>query len=571
MGGLRLVAGAAVLSSIAVACLAEDAAPRRDLRVPDVWRLDEVVTRDWSRTADLVATARKDGAELPARKVRREMRTTYVRRCLEVGDGGALRRSLVRFDDWRTVDGPGPDWSLTDALIETTPDGWTLLAAARNPSRAARAWLDAHFGPGAAPETSLATLGATEALAAGATWETPCAPLTRDAVEQDLLFSKDAPSRVRWSFRLTGDEPGPAEGDRAVRVAGTCRHEFAAKDDEFDRFELTGEASVAGVPGAWHRSGAVDLAATLGARAAENGLDISIEVRFRTADARSSGGEAPERPVADPEAGPVVRVAAPEAWGAGTRFVEHGREETSTRETPVAAEKPDAATPAATTVVTWTAAMTCEDEGEGGTAARSVATFETWTSSAGGEAPDTSLTGSVVEVAGGTWKRLDGPTKLTPAARRWLDQRFGAGAEDGLRAVVTPQMPVVAGQEWGLDERDTVAPLRERVGLPMDPDEATAKARLDRVEGAGAAARAVVSYEVDAECGCVAGCSGANPLRDGTYVVRGTTTGSPADWLRTATIEEEATIVLPVQEGDTTRVEMKTKRSVRREPAVAVD
>src|SRR5262245_48990020 len=85
---------------LAAAALAGDETPH-DLSVPERWKADEVVTRTLHESMEIrLSVVDPKGGERPVRSADTKTDAVLVRRCLDVADDGAPRRSLVRFDEW---------------------------------------------------------------------------------------------------------------------------------------------------------------------------------------------------------------------------------------------------------------------------------------------------------------------------------------------------------------------------------------------------------------------------------------------------------------------------------------
>lgn len=552
---------AAGVLALASAALAGDPQPaRHDLAIAERWEAGETTTQS-------IVVDMRIGYDAPDDEFDREERTTVkaelVRKCLEVGPGGELRRALVHVAGWSRTQQEAGDTSLAGALLETGPHGWTLLASAQPLSQAAILFLDENVGANALPLAARLTTGFSRKDAAvGDTW----AP--EDAAMASLLAQRPAVRLADLGMRMRLESYDPASG--AVRIGVSARgapvgkrtHASGSTIDLQEGSVITADGAISGTSMRWQRDGSFVFrmdskilskvrAGTLRATCA---MDFSIASR--------AGGEVPAPPEERPGS---VRFARSAAWKRGDAVTEVGTLTYASSARDVAAD--GEAGPAKGDVVTlsWTSIRRCTESASGEPLAFEVF-LRAWKRVESG-ATDECLAGAIVDVAPGGWKVRDG-RRITSGARNWLTGEFGsaaaAGGDEGLRALVTPHALVAAGDGWEPDPAAMAAIARNWIGLPVDRDGATATATLERSDAGGAA----ISWCVDAPIQCVAGCgcTNAEVLKGGRVKVSGTSSGDPAEWTRKGETSDrlEASVSLPAPNDGAKRVSIVQTRTRKR-------
>src|SRR5262245_45414594 len=129
------LAGLVFVGLAAAAAHAGDAEPKRyDLAAPEKWRAGEVVTVNSHRVTKTVFSRIVEGSAPQERRSHRADDCVYVRRCDSVDAAGLPEKSLVHVTTWLHADDDDDDKSLEGALIETTPEGWSVVSRGTRPS-----------------------------------------------------------------------------------------------------------------------------------------------------------------------------------------------------------------------------------------------------------------------------------------------------------------------------------------------------------------------------------------------------------------------------------------------------
>ncbi len=541
---MRGASGALVLL-LGAAAAAGQQPPAVDLRTPSAWKAGEVVT-----AAVMESTLSEiEGAGLPSGAFETRLEAKFVRHCLEVSADGKPLRSVLRIDAWSMKGAAGTDRCLEGAIVEVSPSGWRLAAAAANPSRAARRWLDRRFGPDGGFCGGLAELGSTGPVAAGASWTADPPAIARTLSSGGLPLP--LPSR-KWTFTMGEPVASPAGPtakvvfDETIPVAGeSSRGGRTLRVAEGSLVRTRGE--VVGVPGDWHRTGRMSVNSETDLDTSSQGMSVRVRIVAEESEAWSAGGAVPVQPAAG-----AVSVGASESWAPGDALLESGSERRTVVATPVD-EDGEAGAPVRTEgTVTWTAEVECT-EADGGHGPRSlVVVMRDWTSVEGQE-KDRSLAGAVLRVGPDGFKWGSGGDAASARAKEWVEARYGTGArpDDALRAAMTPAMPVLPEGTWTSDPGETGAALLERFRYPIRVDGVRGRGTLVAAKGARDALQASIAYEIEAAISCAPGCAGADgDVMKGTIRVKGTADGGVVSWARLGSFRDESTVevLLPGQE-----------------------
>jgi hypothetical protein len=568
----RLAALVLVGLAAAAAHAGDGEAKRFDLSAPEKWRVGEVVTVSSHRVTKTVLARIVEG-EAPQER-RRDLGDdcVYVRRCDSVDAAGAPSNSLVHVTTWLHAVDDDEDKSLEGALLETSPDGWAIVSHGTRPSPYAQKWLDVEFGR--PPFDPVAPLGIRPdgPVAVGDTWQPKgCSMIETFAAGTRMpVRMKDAKSSVT----LAG-----ADGDVVhVKLASSASVEAdpaARGGDKLQlaepcKFELS--ESVDGVPSCFHGTLAAHTRCGFEITTQAAGAKVSIRVSTEQDLVATAGGEMPDVPAADP-AHPAVRIARSVQWKAGDAVTDSGSTILSISETPVDEKGKAGRTTGKLVTTTWADVRRCEAAGADGVPTKFTVWVREWKSEEAG-AVDECLKGAVVDVTAKGWKLRGTEVKPSTAARAWLARECGSAAtvagDDSMRAAITPFTPVAVGESWEPDVLAASAIVRGWIGMPIDPEGATASAKLEKSEGPAATPSVALAYSIDGPIKCVAGCSCSNSevLEGGKFSVKGTTSGAGADWTRRGELNEEmkGSVALAGQGDACTRVVITQTRTRTRVP-----
>src|SRR5262245_21848443 len=164
--------GILVVGLAAVAAHAGEGEARRyDLSAPEKWKVGEVVTVNSHRVTKTVV-ARKVGDAAP-QEHRRILADdcVYVRRCDALDASGRPSKSLVHVTKWLHAPDDEEDTSIEGALIETSPEGWTIVSRDTRPSHYAQQWLDVEFGRTPFDPVAQRGIRPEAPVAVGDTWQ----------------------------------------------------------------------------------------------------------------------------------------------------------------------------------------------------------------------------------------------------------------------------------------------------------------------------------------------------------------------------------------------------------------
>src|SRR5262245_39908338 len=166
LGGLVLVGLAA-----AAAQAGDGEAKRYDLSAPEKWRVGEIVTVSSHRVTKSVLARITEGSAPQERRSHLADDCVYVRRCDAVDAAGLPARSLVHFTTWLHAVDDYEDKSLEGALIETSPEGWSVVSRGTRPSPYAQSWLDVEFGRPSFDPVAPLGIRPDGPVAVGDTWQ----------------------------------------------------------------------------------------------------------------------------------------------------------------------------------------------------------------------------------------------------------------------------------------------------------------------------------------------------------------------------------------------------------------
>lgn len=568
----RLV-GCVLVGLAAVAARAGDGeAKRYDLSAPEKWRVGEVVTVNSHRVTKTVMARIVEGSAPQERRSHLADDCVYVRRCDSVDAAGLPLKSLVHVTTWLHDADEEEDKSLEGALIETSPEGWSVVSHGTKPSPYAQRWLDVEFGR--PPFDPVAPLGIRSGapVAVGETWE----PKGCSMID---TFVKNTRMPVRMKDAKSGVTFTGADGDVVhVTVTSAASLEKDASARGADKINLADpctfelNTTVDGVPSQFHATLAAHTKCGIEVTMAADDAKVSIRVSTEQDLTATAGGEMPAAPVAD-AAHPEVRIARAARWKAGDTVTDSGSTILSISETPVDAAGKAGKTTGKLVTTTWSAVRRCEEAGDDGAPSKFTVWVREWKSEESG-ATDECLKGAVVDVTRKGWKLRGTETKPSAAARAWLARECGTASvvagDDSMRAAVTPYSPVAVGETWEPDTRTASSIVHGWIGMPVDPDGVTASAKLEKADGEAASQSATIGYCIDGPIKCVAGCSCSNSevLEGGKFSVKGTTSGAASDWTRRSEMREEmkGSVSLQAQGDACTRVAVAQTRSRTRVP-----
>jgi hypothetical protein len=568
----RLLSLAIVGLAAVAAHAGEGEARRYDLSAPEKWRVGEVVTVNSHRVTKTVV-ARTVGDDAP-QEHRRNLSDdcVYVRRYDALDATGLPSKSLVHVKKWLHAVDDDEDTSIEGALIETSPEGWTIVSRDTRPSPYAQKWLDVEFG--LPPFDPVAPLGIRPDahVAVGDTWQ----PKGCNMIE---TFVKDTRAPVRMKDAKSSVTLAGADGDKAhvtmtsaaaLEADPGARGSDGVKLADPSKFELS--ETVDGVPAQFHSTIEAHTKCGVEITIASDGSKLSLRVRTEQDLTATAGGALPEVPAADANH-PAVRITRSAAWKTGETVTDGGSTILSISETPVDAAGKAGKTTGKIVTTTWSDVRRCEEADAYGIPKRFTVWVREWKSEEGG-ATDECLKGAVVEVTAKGWRLRAPETKPTAAARAWLARECGSAAvvagDDTIRAAVTPFARVAVGESWEPDTIGASAVVRSWIGMPIDAAGATGSATLERADGPAAAPSVAIAYCIEGPISCVAGCSCSvsEVLEGGRFSIKGHTNGAGADWTRRGVLDEQMTGSVSVQaKGDAfTRVAITQTRSRSRAP-----
>ena len=141
--------GLLLVGLAAAAAHAGDGEKRRyDLSAPEKWCVGEIVTVNSHYVAKSVHARIVEDGTPQERRGHLADDSVYVRRCDSVDAAGLPGKSLVYVKSWLHADDDNEDKSLEGALVETSPEGWSIVSHGTRPSpwgtrgsrSAARCW-----------------------------------------------------------------------------------------------------------------------------------------------------------------------------------------------------------------------------------------------------------------------------------------------------------------------------------------------------------------------------------------------------------------------------------------------
>jgi hypothetical protein len=568
----RLLSLAIVGLAAVAAHAGEGEARRYDLSAPDKWRVGEVVTVNSHYVAKSVnARIVEDGAP-QERRGHRADDSVYVRRCDSVDAAGLPGKSLVYVTSWLHADDDNEDKSLEGALVETSPEGWSIVSHGTRPSPYAQKWLDIQFGRTPFDPVAALDIRSGVPVAVGDSWQPKrCAMLETFVTGAPLPWRmKDAKSSVA----LTGADGDVVHVTRSstasLEADPTAKGGAELKLVDPSKLELT--STLDGVPSQFHGTAAVHTKGSLEFTMQAGDRKVSVRLQIEQDIVATAGGEMPELPAADP-AHPAVRIARSAVWKTGETVTDGGSTILSISQTPVDAAGTAGKTTGKIVTTTWSDVRRCEEADAYGVAKRFTVWVREWKSEEGG-ATDECLKGAVLEVSAKGWKLRAPEPQPTAAARAWLARECGSAAvvagDDTIRAAVTPFARVAVGESWEPDTIGASAVVRSWIGMPIDAAGATGSATLEKADGPAAAPSVAIAYCIDGPISCVAGCScsASEVLQGGRFSIKGHTSGAGADWTRRGVLDEQMTGSVSVQaKGDAfTRVAITLTRSRSRAP-----
>ena len=522
---VRMISMTALAGAVA---WADDVKPAQDLRAASRWKAGETVTEtETSETLTTITFSDPNGRP----RVRNEgpvvQESVVVRRCLEADDDGTPTKMLLCVQKW----GDARDSSLESAVLELSRDGWKLLTPDLELTPQARKWLVGDLlCPGTSGEVAAREYLPAETVAAGATWK---------------LGQQGGLSRVLAKFGVKPDEKGVEGACTLVSAKATddgtsirVEHEASAASPEpqdakapLGRVSVREKGSVEGVPGAWHRTLATASKANIEFRMRREGSEFLFRSMTTLTTTHAPGGEIPSWAPKPPDEDATLCAfgRAPVAVGdTVTEDAEDDLKVTTRAEDCACAPCP---TPEDSATTEWTLVRRCV-AAEAGRSTKDRVFVKAWKHEEKG-ATDTSLTGVSFDVTADGWTPVT-ESKLSDAARKWIESRPAAGAEPD--APVAPRTPGDgrAGQVWMPDTATLAKAALWNDGFTLEPGHATGRARITEAEEAQGVVTAKVRFHTETP---LAGTVGKGEKRvtalPGSEVkIEGTASGPVADWGR---------------------------------------
>jgi hypothetical protein len=554
---------------------AEDAATSKtiDLSKPECWKVGETVTEHGIRTIS-VSTTVEIGKRSNQQDLDVQHEYTIVLRSIAIAPDGALAKAFAHIASWSTRFDQFEDESLEGALVEVGPSGWSLAKAPRQPSGAARAWLDQRFG--ARHQSETAVFQTPQPIAVGGSWAAET-----DAFA-DVLPNWITPPARKASARITLERlETTLDGDRAhLALAASLLFEGsverAGTKESFEkgsRISISGR--LVGVPGAYHRGGTLRTDGDIQVALSTSGARVNSTGSVTSVTTWEAGGAMPDLPVHDVAAPPQFTIARTTAWNVGDAVSEKGTTKFVLVATPVGKDGKESQGTTTTTTTTWSDVRTCT-AAKDGEPTRFTVWVREWTSD-DGRGTDTCLQGAHVVVDASEWTLREEDVQVSPAARRWLDLHCGSAEEvargGGLRQEMLPLTKVAVGDAWQPDVPAVLAAIRPWTGLPLDPLPSTVSAKLVSAERTAGGAQVAIGYLVHTKIGCVGGSSSRNAevLKGGTMQVEGTAKGIDSAWTRSGSIEDtmKGAVAVPDEDDGIRRLAFTQTRTVTRRPGGA--
>lgn len=522
---VRAVSLAAVVAATA---WADDIKPAQDLHQASRWRAGETVTEtEKSETFTTIAFTDPNGKP----RVRNEgpivSESVVVRRCLEAADDGTPTKMLLFVQKW----GDTRDNSLESAVLELSRDGWKLLTPDLELTPQARSWLVGDLlSPGTSGEDSAKEFLPAEAAAPGASWK---------------LGQTGGLTRILAKFGVKPDDKGVEGTCTLVSAKATddgtsirIEHEAGAASPEpkdanapLGKVSVREKGSIDGVPGAWHRTLASTSTANIELRVRRDGNEFLVRSMTTLTASHVAGGEIPSWAPKAPDEDATLCAFARAPVVAGDTVTEDAEDDlkvTTRAEDCACAPCP---TPEDSATTEWTLVRRCV-AAEGGRSTKDRVFVKSWKHVEKG-ATDTSLTGVSFDVTAAGWTPV-AETKLSDAARKWIESRPAAGADP--EAPLAPRTPGDgrAGQVWMPDTAAVAKAALWDAGFAIEPDHATGRARITEAEEAEGGVTAKVRFHTETP---LAGTVGTGEKRvtalPGSEVkIEGTASGPVADWGR---------------------------------------